>query len=271
MPCILQIKQTINDSIDAKLPYRYTSMYKGLAKEIATSLNNLWGSKVAEAVQASELGGYNVYIYPIEPLAEKIFKQQEKIEKELGNSLDFFNEDSEGIKDTTESLDFYNNDRALMEQEGIEVIYDSEEIEESALYPDGYSDTSINDDIAEYNKLVEQANGEQPKTFMFGNRRWILNKFNNYDWSDPITNQIYMRNVNLDTGISEAEPELDKPVDPELIKNNLDYINSNRILLTLDYQFAELGYDLEDLIEKLVKVKTMREYNKLQEIFNKLC
>jgi hypothetical protein len=80
-----------------------------------------------------------------------------------------------------------------------------------------------------------------------------------------------MRNVNLDTGISEAEPELDKPVDPELIKNNLDYINSNRILLTLDYQFAELGYDLEDLIEKLVKVKTMREYNKLQEIFNKLC
>ena len=72
------------------------------------------------------------------------------------------------------------------------------------------------------NKLVEQANGEQPKTFTFGNRRWILNKFNNYDWSDPITNQIYMRNVNLDTGISEAEPELDKPVDQELIQKNLE-------------------------------------------------
>jgi hypothetical protein len=136
---------------------------------------------------------------------------------------------------------------------------------------DGSSESSINADIAEYQKLMEASNGVQPKTFTVGTRTWTLNKFGNYDWSDPTTKQIYMRNIDMETGQPMPEPSLSDPVNPELIQKDLEYINSIRKALELDIKFAELGYDLNDLIKRLVNAKTMKDYNDVQEIFNKLC
>jgi hypothetical protein len=135
----------------------------------------------------------------------------------------------------------------------------------------GGSDSSINADIAEYQKLMEASNGVQPKSFTVGTRTWNLNKFGNYDWSDPTTKQIYMRNIDMETGQPMPEPSLSDPVNPELIQKDLEYINSIRKALELDIKFAELGYDLNDLIKRLINAKTMKDYNDVQEIFNKLC
>ena len=135
----------------------------------------------------------------------------------------------------------------------------------------GGEKSSISDDMAEYTKLVEQNNGVQPKTFTVGTRTWTLNKFGNYDWADPTSGQIYMRNIDMETGESIPEPALNEPVNPELIQKDLEYIDSIRKALELDIKFAELGYDLNDLIKRLASAKTMKEYNDVQEIFNKLC
>jgi hypothetical protein len=133
------------------------------------------------------------------------------------------------------------------------------------------SESSINTDMEEYQKLVEAANGVQPKTFTVGTRTWTLNKFGNYDWSDPTTNQIYMRNVDMETGKSVPEPLREEPVNPKLIEANLNWINTNKKLLDLDNKLAFLGYDINDVIDKLVSAKTMGDYYDVQEIFNKLC
>ena len=135
----------------------------------------------------------------------------------------------------------------------------------------GSSESSINTDMEEYQKLVEASNSVQPKTFTVGTRTWNLNKFGNYDWSDPTTNQIYMRNVDMETGKSVPEPLREEPVNPKLIEANLNWINTNKKLLDLDNKLAFLGYDINDVIDKLVSAKTMGDYYDVQEIFNKLC
>jgi hypothetical protein len=131
--------------------------------------------------------------------------------------------------------------------------------------------SSISDDMAEYTKLVEQNNGAQPKTFTVGNRTWTLNKFGNYDWSDPTSGQIYMRNVDMETGESIPETKMNEPVDPALIEQSLNYIDSNRKLLALDHKFADMGYDINDIIRDLIEAKTMQDYFNVKEKLDKLC
>jgi hypothetical protein len=132
-------------------------------------------------------------------------------------------------------------------------------------------ESSINNDMAEYAKLVEQNNGAQPKTFSVGNRTWTLNKFGNYDWSDPTSGQIYMRNVDMETGESIPETKMNEPVDPALIEQSLNYIDSNRKLLALDHKFADMGYDINDIIRDLIEAKTMQDYFNVKEKLDKLC
>ena len=135
----------------------------------------------------------------------------------------------------------------------------------------GSSESSINTDMEEYQKLVEVSNGVQPKSFTVGTRTWTLNKFGNYDWSDPTTGQIYMRNINMETGESISEPTMNDPVDPALIEQSLNFIDSNRKLLALDHKFADMGYDINGIIRDLIEVKTMADYFKVKEILDKLC
>jgi hypothetical protein len=136
---------------------------------------------------------------------------------------------------------------------------------------DGGSESSINTDMEEYQKLVEASNGVQPKSFTVGTRTWNLNKFGNYDWSDPTTGQIYMRNVNMETGQSIPEPGMNDPVDPELIEQSFNFIDTNRKLLALDHKFADMGYDIEDVLKQLAEAKTMEDYFKVKQILDKLC
>jgi len=135
----------------------------------------------------------------------------------------------------------------------------------------GGEQSSINDDMAEYTKLVEQNNGAQPKTFTVGTRTWTLNKFGNYDWSDPTTGQIYMRNINMETGVAVPEPLMNEPVDPALVEESLNFINSNRKLLALDHKLADMGIDINDFLKQVEQIKTMEDYFKAKKTIDKLC
>jgi hypothetical protein len=133
------------------------------------------------------------------------------------------------------------------------------------------SNTSLVTDMEEYARLVAASNGVQPKSFAVGTRTWTFNKFGNYDWSDPTTGQIYMRNINMETGVAVPEPKMNEPVDPALIEQSLNFIDSNRKLLALDHKFADMGYDINDIIKDLMEAKTMQDYFNVKEKLDKLC
>jgi hypothetical protein len=139
----------------------------------------------------------------------------------------------------------------------------------TAIEGTNVSDYSIADDMAEFNKLVEANKGALPKTFTVGKRNWVLNPFGNYDSVDSETGEIYIRNANMQTGILEPEAGLKDPITPELKAQGLEYLETN--VDDLVEPLAELGYDIKDLMNNLANAKTFEDYNKVQEILNKLC
>jgi alkylated DNA repair dioxygenase AlkB len=66
------------------------------------------------------------------------------------------------------------------------------------IIPDG--------DLAAFKMEVDKNKGTLPKTFFTNNNmtKWLLNSKNLYDLVDKVTGEIYLRDVNLETGISEA-------------------------------------------------------------------
>jgi len=100
MACILEIKKTINESIDKELPNKEAVMSNEAAKSISQKLNLLWNSAITRVAQYSGQGGYKVTINSIEDAAQKELKKQQEAEKLFERDLAFF-----------------NGDEALMEQE----------------------------------------------------------------------------------------------------------------------------------------------------------
>tara|TARA_R110002126_G_scaffold40065_6_gene118041 strand:+ start:9600 stop:21773 length:12174 start_codon:yes stop_codon:yes gene_type:complete len=132
-------------------------------------------------------------------------------------------------------------------------------------------DDTINQDIATFNELVKANKGKLPKSFVVESRKWTLNQYGNYDLVDAITGDIYMRNVNMETGLSEEEPKQNEALDPVKKEQALKQIEDMIKNQQLAEQLAIIGYDVKDLLNNLVKAKTMKEYNKIMEIIDKLC
>jgi alkylated DNA repair dioxygenase AlkB len=61
-------------------------------------------------------------------------------------------------------------------------------------------------DLAAFKMEVDKNKGTLPKTFFTNNNmtKWLLNSKNLYDLVDKVIGEIYLRDVNLETGISEA-------------------------------------------------------------------
>jgi hypothetical protein len=69
---------------------------------------------------------------------------------------------------------------------------------------DSEKSSTIATDIEVFNKLVSDNNGELPASFMVdGVRLWKIYKNGNYNLVDKDTGEIYMRNVNMETGKAE--------------------------------------------------------------------
>jgi alkylated DNA repair dioxygenase AlkB len=133
---------------------------------------------------------------------------------------------------------------------------------------------SIEYDMKVYAWLVHEMSGVQPKDFSSGTegiRMYKLNKFGNYDLVDRTTGEIYVRNINMETGKQETEPGLDSPVDPEVIAKALDRLITLRATTNIEEQLATKGYDINDIINNLAEAKTQEDYNKITKILDKLC
>jgi len=93
MPCLIQIRETIQKSVDRKLPNPEAVMSQDAAKGIVDYLNKLWSSAIARVQQYSGLGGFRVIINPLEDAVNKEFKRQEDAENAFERDLDFFKGD----------------------------------------------------------------------------------------------------------------------------------------------------------------------------------
>jgi hypothetical protein len=133
---------------------------------------------------------------------------------------------------------------------------------------------SLENDMKVYAYLLNERDGVQPQYFKAGpneNRVYNLNKFGNYDLIDAVTGEIYMRNINMETGKQETEPFLNSPVDPVAKQAALDKIITLRATINIEEQLAVMGYDINDIINNLANAKTQEDFNKITKILDKLC
>ena len=93
MSCRLEIKKSVEKSINTKLPYRDAIYPLASAKIIANYLNKLWDSKIAVPIQYLKQGMYKVSILSLDEAIDKEFAKQEKSQKSFEHNLDFFIDD----------------------------------------------------------------------------------------------------------------------------------------------------------------------------------
>jgi len=102
MACILEIRKTIQKSIDEKLFLsKDVGIVKRGAEKIRDYLNDLWDSPIA-VVKRHKFNG-NVYVVEIKSLdaaVNKEFKKQLAAEKKHKQNLDFFNDEEKVIEET---------------------------------------------------------------------------------------------------------------------------------------------------------------------------
>ena len=114
MPCPIQIRETIQNSIDRKLPDPQAVMSQDAAKGIVDYLNKLWSSAIARVQQYSGLGGFRVVINPLEDAVNKEFKRQEDAENAFERDLDFFKGDEALLEqEQRDELFLQNSEEAL--------------------------------------------------------------------------------------------------------------------------------------------------------------
>ena len=93
MSCPIQIRETIQKSIDRKLPDPQAIMSEDAARKIVNYLNKLWSSAITRMQQYSGLGGFRVIVNSLDDAVDKEFKKQQAAEKAFERDLDFFKGD----------------------------------------------------------------------------------------------------------------------------------------------------------------------------------
>jgi hypothetical protein len=93
MPCPIEIRKTIENSIDELLPNPEAVMVDSVAKGIVKELNTLWESAISRVVPYSGQGGAFVKINSLDEAVDKEYKRQLKAEQEFERDLDFFKGD----------------------------------------------------------------------------------------------------------------------------------------------------------------------------------
>lgn len=100
MPCPIEIRKVIENSINELLPNPDAIVAQSNANKIVKELNTMWSSAIARVVPYSGEGGAYVKINPLEDAIDKEYKRQLDAEKSFERDFDFF-----------------RGDQALLEQE----------------------------------------------------------------------------------------------------------------------------------------------------------
>jgi len=146
---------------------------------------------------------------------------------------------------------------------------EAEVLEEEVPTPE---ESSIADSLRTYQSIVEANNGRKPVEFMAGNLKWQLNKNGLYNLVDKFTNDVYVRNMDLETG--EMIPEVDPGVPVNEAKRDRVFRAVMQMIKeqNFDEYLAVKGIDTRDIYESLRDAKTEQELNKvLESLLKAIC
>jgi hypothetical protein len=136
--------------------------------------------------------------------------------------------------------------------------------EEEAVNPLGPS-------LAVYDQAKRML-GKQPDSFVAGQSKWQLNSKGLYNLVDMNSNNVFLRDMDMETGKLVTEKDTSGPVDPKKVEREMKYFNSLVVNEKLDEVLAELDIDIFDVIDDLEKAKTNNEFDKIMsDIRKKLC
>jgi hypothetical protein len=177
-------------------------------------------------------------------------------------------QDIKGFKDFVKSKSF---DQVELDPELSNYLAEQISQAFNVPIPTMEKDTLITaDEIDAFNRDVENRDGALPKEYFTGVddvNKWSLNQSNLYDLVDKDTGEIYLRDVNLSTGMMEKKETTPEPVPEKERQEAIDYINNSVKEFRLDEILAERGYDVNDIISNLASAENKEEFNK---IINKL-
>lgn len=123
--------------------------------------------------------------------------------------------------------------------------------------------------VAAFNNTVAMNNGILPAQYYNGENnahKWILNKKQLYDLVDKDTSEVYLKDVNLTTGVHEKKLTY-SPINEEERDATINSLNNAVKDYRIDEILAEKGYDVNDIISNLEAATTQEE---LDRIINKL-
>jgi hypothetical protein len=123
-----------------------------------------------------------------------------------------------------------------------------------------------------YQSIVDNNNGRKPVEFMAGNFKWRLNNKGLYNLIDKFTSEIYLANVDLETGETIPSVPLTAPVNEvkrdRVFRSVLELIKEQK----LDEYLAVKGIDVADIYEDLRDAKTENDLNKvIDTLLKALC
>jgi hypothetical protein len=126
-------------------------------------------------------------------------------------------------------------------------------------------ESTITESLRTYQSIVEANNGRKPVEFMAGNLKWQLNKNGLYNLVDKFTNDVYVRNMDLETG--EMIPEVDPGTPVNEAKRDRVFRSVIQMIKeqNFDEYLAVKGIDTADIYEGLRDAKTDRDLNKVIE------
>lgn len=131
---------------------------------------------------------------------------------------------------------------------------------------------SIAESLRTYQSIVEANNGRKPVEFMAGNLKWQLNNKGLYNSVDKFTNDVYIRDMDLETG--EMIPEIDPGVPVNEAKRDRIFRAVMQMIReqSFDEYLAVKGIDTTDIYESLRDAKTEGELNKvLETLLKAIC
>jgi hypothetical protein len=131
---------------------------------------------------------------------------------------------------------------------------------------------SIAESLRTYQSIVEANNGRKPVEFIAGNLKWQLNNKGLYNSVDKFTNDVYIRDMDLETG--EMIPEIDPGVPVNEAKRDRIFRAVMQMIReqSFDEYLAVKGIDTTDIYESLRDAKTEGELNKvLETLLKAIC
>lgn len=137
MPCTIEIRKVIENSIDELLPNPDAAMAESVAKKIVKELNTLWASPISRVAPYSGDGGAFVKINSLEDAVQKEYKRQLEAEKDFERDFDFFRGD-EPLLEQEQREDLFLQ-RATPVKPGVQEVFNQNPELASIGTPEQYS------------------------------------------------------------------------------------------------------------------------------------